>query len=382
MEEIYKKLETIRDVWNYNIWDYPYCQSEIKFDEEAKTNYFGDLMGYFHDTLDMLKSPITGDGKLGVFSYHVSLFQILYVQQDFIEELLRLFSTNYNKGDLKKDDNYSINREIRNELVGHPIRRDKVGKLVSSTLFSYESLQGKIEYLRYRQENNFEFEAVKHKLEDVLNRHSNFLNTWLDVIIEKLKLVVNKHKIELKKIQSKIFNVKFESLICLLDQKYKPFLENTYLYDKESILKIYEKRGIHRRYRIVYEQFIDDLVSSLAEQINSCDEVFTRNFIVYDQPAPRVKPLFYNGKDGKIHIDVPMRKRKPGRPKKDYNYPLQKLIDSHRRNYRDFQFFSGSILAQCKNKIVEKELDRMLQYLDDDVEYISSYRLISKILKN
>lgn len=382
MEEIYKKLETIRDVWNYNIWDYPYCQSEINFDAEAKTNYFGDLMGYFHDTLDMLKSPITGDGRSGVFSYHISLLQILYVQQDFIEELLRLFSTGYSKGDLKKDNNYSINREIRNELIGHPIRRDKAGKLVSSTLFSYDSLQGRIEYLRYHQDNSFKFEAVKHKLDDVLNRHSIFLNTWLDVIIEKLKHVVNKHKVELAKIQSKVFNVKFESLVCLLDQKYKPFLENTYLYDKQSILKIYEKRGVHRRYRIVYEQFINDLVSSLAEQIKSCDEVFTRRFIVYDQPLIRVKPLFYEGKDGKIHIDVPIRRLKPGRPKKDYNYPLQKLIDSNRRNHMDFKFFSRSILAQCKNKIVEKELDRMREYLYDDIEYISSFRLISKILKN
>lgn len=383
MEEIYKKLETIRDVWNYNIWDYPYCQSEIKFDEEAKTNYFGDLISYFHDTLDIIKSPVTINSRSDVFSYHISLLQTLYVQQDFIEELLRLFSTGYNKGDLKKDDNYIINRSIRNELVGHPIRRDRVGKLVSSTLFSYESLQGKIEYLKYHQENNFQFEEVKHKVEDILNRHITFLNTWLDIVIEKLKLVVNKHKAELLKIQDIVFTLKFESLICLLDQKYKPFLENTYLYDKESILKIYEKRGKHRRYKIVYEEFINDLVSSLAEQINSCDEVFTRKFIVYDVPAIERKPLFYEVKDGKIHLDIPIRKRKPGRPKKDYNYPLQKLCDSNRRNYMDFNFFSGLILAQCKNKLVEKEIERMREFLyDDDVEYISSYRLISKILKN
>ena len=160
MDEVYKKLETIRDVWNYNIWDYPDCQSEIKFNSEAKTNYFGDLIGYFNDNLEILKSPIQGEGFSGVFSYHLSLLQILYVQQDFIEELLKLFSTGYDKGDLKKDENYYINREIRNELIGHPIRRDKVKKLVSSTLFSYESKLNNIEYLRYHQDNNFQFESV------------------------------------------------------------------------------------------------------------------------------------------------------------------------------------------------------------------------------
>ena len=381
MEEIYKKLETIRDVWNYNIWDYPYCQSEIKFNKEAKTNYFGDLMGYFHDTLDVLKSKVNCNGHSDIFSYHISLLQTLYVQQDFIEELLRLFSTGHSKGDLKKDINYSINREIRNELVGHPIRRDIKEKLVSSTLFSYESHQDRIEYLRYHKKNNFEFEIVKHDIKDVLNRHSFFLNKWLDIIIDKLKLVVNKHKAVLTEIQDKVNSLKFESLVCLLNQKFKPFLENSYLYDKESILKIYNKRQSHQRYRIVYEQFMDDLVSSLKDQINSCDEVFTRRFIIYDKTILSQKPIFYEGEDGIIHFDVPMHKRKLGRPKKDYNYVLQKLINSNKRNVKDFDVFSKLILVQCKNKLVLKELDRMRDYLYDDVEYISSYTLISKILK-
>lgn len=379
MDEVYKKLETIRDVWNYNIWDYPYCQSEIKFNSEAKTNYFGDLMGYFHDTLDILQSPIQGEGLSGVFSYHVSLLQIVYVQQDFIEELLKLFSTGYNKGDLKKDENYYINREIRNELIGHPIRRDNVEKLVSSTLFSYESKLDKIEYLRYRQDNNFQFESIKHKVSEVLQRHTTFLNKWLDIIIEKLKLVVNKHKIELNKVLNKISTIKFESLVSLLEQKYKPFLTNTYLYDKESILKIFQKHKLHRRYNIVYEKFMEDLKISLIEELKNCDEVFKRRFIIYDGPVSEVKPILVYGED-EIYIDVP--KQKSRFLKKDYHYPLQKLIDSHRRNYDDFDFFSGLILSQTKNKIVKSELDRMRENLFDEVEYISSYRLICSILKN
>jgi len=379
MEEVNKKLETIRDVWNYNIWDYPYCQSEIKFNNEAKTNYFGDLIGYFHDTLNMLKSPIQVEELYNVFSYHVSLLQVLYVQQDFIEELLKLFSTGYSKGDLKKDENYYINREIRNELIGHPIRRDKVDKLVSSTLFSYESKHDQIEYLRYRKENNFQFESIKHKVSEVLERHTIFLNTWLDIIIEKLKLVVNKHKIELKNVYSKISTIKFESLVSLLEQKYKPFLSNTYLYDKDSILKIFQRRKLHHRYDIVYEKFMADLKTSLIEEIDNCDAVFARRFKIYDGPVIEVKPVIVYGEDG-IYLDLP--KRKPGRPKKDYHYPLQKLIDSQRRNYYDFDYFSGIILGKTKNKVVISEIARMRENLFDELEYISSFRLICKILKN
>jgi hypothetical protein len=380
MKEIYKKLETIRDVWNQNIWDYPYCQSEIRFDEEAKTNYFGDLVAYFHDTLDIMKSSARCESLSDVFSYHVSLLQILYVQQEFVEELLRLFSTRYSKKDLKKDDNYRVNRDIRNELIGHPISRHE-GKLISSTLFSYESNQEKIKYLRYRKENNFELEIVEYKVKDILSRHEAFLDYWLDIIIEKLKQVVNKQKVELTNVKDKVLSIRFESLIRLLSQKYKPFLESKCLYDKDSILKIYEKRNIHRRYRIVYEQFMEDLILSLDNQIKSCDEVFTRHFVVYEKSSLREKPLFYEDQEGGIHIDLPLRKLKRGRPKKDYNYTLQKLIDSNRRNYRDFEIFSSSILSQCKNKLVETELNWMKENLCDDVEYISSYRLICSMLK-
>lgn len=378
MDEVYKKLETIRDVWNYNIWDYPYCQSEIKFNSEAKTNYFGDLIGYFHDTLEILKSPIQGEGFSGVFSYHLSLLQILYVQQDFIEELLKLFSTGYDKGDLKKDENYYINREIRNELIGHPIRRDKVKKLVSSTLFSYESKLNNIEYLRYHQDNNFQFESIKHKVSEVLERHITFLNRWLDIIIEKLKLVVSKHKIELNKILDKISTIKFESLVSLLEQKYKPFLKNTYLYDKDSILKIFQKRKLHIRYNIVYEKFMEDLKMSLIEEIQNCDEVFTRQFKIYDGPVFEVKPIIFYDEDE--NIDVAQKRSRNA--KKDYHYPLQKLIDSNRRNYDDFDFFSSLILSQTKNRVVANELNRMRENLFDEIEYISSYRLICSILKN
>lgn len=383
MEDIYKKLDIICDVWNYKIWDYPFCQSEIRFNDEAKTNYFGDLILYFRDCLDILKSPAESILISSIYSYHISFFQTIFVQQDFIEELLLLFSTNYSKGDLKKDINYSKNRDIRNELVGHPIRRDPTTKkLVSSTLFSFNSNYENIEYLRYHKENNFDFELVKYDIEGVLNRHIIFLNTWLDIVIGKLKKVVEKFKSEIENILEKVSSVKFESLVCLLNQKYKPFLENTLLYDKESILKIYKKRKTHQRYRIVYEKFVEDLVLSLNEQIKSCEEIFTRRFIVNDKKFIDRKPIFIEDEKGNIIINIPNQKKKIGRPKKDYNYLLQKLIDSKRRNYNDFDCFSGAILAQCKNKVVQNELNRMRDNLYDDVEYFSSFKLISKILKN
>ncbi|SUX46353.1 hypothetical protein [Chryseobacterium indoltheticum] len=380
MDNIYKKLETIRDVWNFNIWDYPYCQSEINFNEDAKTNYFGDMMGYFYDTLDMLKISVDRSGLPEVFSYHISLLQIVYVQQDFIEDMLRLFSTNFNKGDLKKDENYAINRDIRNELVGHPIRRDKTGKLVSSTLFSYEAHQGKIEYLRYHKDNDFRFELVEHNINDVVSRHELFLNAWLDIIIEKLSLVVRKHKSELNKVLKKVSDIsRFESLIKLLEQKFQPFLNGTYLYDSKSILKIFNMRQDHQRYNNVYEKFLEDLNLHLVDAITYCDDIFTRRFIVYEPLSIIETPFFIDVVGDNLDEPPSLNLIKPV---KNFNYALQKLIDPHRRNYSDFDFFSRLISSQTNDVDVEAELKRMRENIFDDVEYISSCRLIEKILKN
>ena len=48
------KLDRIADIWNYFVWDYKICSNKIKSNEDVKTNYFGDILGYFKDTLDIV----------------------------------------------------------------------------------------------------------------------------------------------------------------------------------------------------------------------------------------------------------------------------------------------------------------------------------------
>ena len=52
-DDIKFKLDKIADIWNYFIWDYRYCSSKIKFNDDVKTNYFGDILDYFQDTLEV-----------------------------------------------------------------------------------------------------------------------------------------------------------------------------------------------------------------------------------------------------------------------------------------------------------------------------------------
>jgi len=44
MEIIKYKLDKITDFWNFYLWDVKEIQRQIRFDEEVKTNYYGDII--------------------------------------------------------------------------------------------------------------------------------------------------------------------------------------------------------------------------------------------------------------------------------------------------------------------------------------------------
>lgn len=123
--EILSKLSKVNEIWNHYIWEYKFCSNKIKFNDDVKTNYFGDLLGYFSDTFEVIYSDKKSASFSDNFSYTISFLQAIYIQQDFVQEMLEIFKIGVDKGQLKQDPKYSINRELRNELVGHPIRKYK-----------------------------------------------------------------------------------------------------------------------------------------------------------------------------------------------------------------------------------------------------------------
>ena len=171
-----KKLEELNDIWINSFYTYPYLQGKVKFTEEKKSDYVGVIFGYFHDSFDIVFSENSKgrDTFLDVFSYHIGLLQSIFVQQDIIEELLRIFKTKVERDTLKADLNYKTNRDIRNELIGHPINRDN-GKLCSSSLLGYGTSRSVITYLKYEflEETNV---VQTVEIKDVFTRHKEFLN--------------------------------------------------------------------------------------------------------------------------------------------------------------------------------------------------------------
>jgi len=375
--ELKYKLDNIRDVWNDFILEYDILQKKIKFTSEVKTNYFGDMLGYFLDTFDIIFDDREAKSHSDRFSNQISLLQSIYVQQDFVEEFLSIFKIKINKviinkSDLKKDSNYSINRDIRNELVGHPIRKYE-GKFISSCLFGYNGGNDKIVYLRYHKDNNYKFESMEFQISDIIIRHSEFLNTYFDKILVKLQHILNAYRKEIEKVEKLIDNKDFSEILKIVSVFYESIFEYDFIYNKESLLKIYSRKEEHPRYQNLIDKFYNDLRASLKEKKEYSIKLFEpkKTNVTFNIEKPLfevndiIKFVDFSTQTPNDNIERPVT----------YDYELGKLAT--RRDRENFDFFSGCLRSKCSdNQLVLDELEHMKLNIYNDIEYYSAYRLI------
>jgi hypothetical protein len=364
------KLDKIADIWNYFIWDYRYCSSKKKFNDDVKTNYFGDILGYFQDTLDIVfKTDKMPSDYAEKFSHTISFLQAIYIQQDFVEEMLSIFKTGIDKGQLKKKPSYAINRELRNELIGHPIRKFK-GKLISSTLFSYQASKNEIQYLRYHIDDNFKFESKTYSILGIQERHKEFLEQYFDIIILNLRAILDEFLKELAKLENVIEKRDFTTVLKLVELYFEAIFKTDYVYDKESLIKIYDRKDEHPRYKNFIDRFYNDLKSSIFEKKSSVTEIYGRQKIDYSEISNETLP--------KIEIvfsDSTKAETLSQQVKQTYHYEIGKIAT--KRNPMDFDFFGGLLRSKCKdNDLVISELNHMERNIDDEIEYYTSLRLI------
>lgn len=371
-EDVKYKLDQIANVWNHFIWENDFCKQTIKFTTEVRTNYFGDILGYFQDTFDIIFDNRESKSYSDRFSNHISLLQSIYVQQDFIEELLIIFKCEINKGDLKKDTNYSINREIRNELVGHPIRKNN-GQFISSCLFGYNGGSDKIVYLRYHKDNNYEFESMEYEVADIILRHKHFLENYFDKILNKLKRILSSFVKKIENIETLIDTKSFDEILNILSVFYESIFKYDFIYDKESLLKIYARKDEHRRYQNLIDKFYIDLKSSLKEKKDYAVEIFEPKKVY--EVSETERPIFIMDKIKFINpLERTTTTENIERPV-TYNYELGKIAT--KRNAMDFSHFGGTLKIKCaENQIVLNELEHMELNIYDEIEYYSAYRLI------
>ncbi len=375
-ELVDKKLDKISDIWNHYIWNYRFCQRRIKFTPDVKSNYFGDILSYFSDTLHLLIQK----NKKKTFSGHmesaISFLQIVYVQQDFIEELLHIFKCQSTKADLKKDGNYTMNRELRNELIGHPIRKDDINgkrQLLSSTIFSNSINADEIAYIRYHLQNKYKFEEIKHKRSDVLSRHIDFLLNYLDEIIAKLKeilLAFQKKIDEVEKVKQK---AGFKELVKFLNICFENIFKSDYLYKQDLLLATYDLKDKHPRYLNGIQLFLNELNQAIIDMKKDIDE------LVADKDRFSQPPIAYPKVRVVIDYTDDSQYEAPKDTTVSYTYEMGKLVSKD--NIDNWMFFMSLMKSNAAgNSAILAELDHMEQNIDEDLEYYCAYHYARKLL--
>lgn len=367
MELIKWKLDKTTDAWNNYFWNYKSLQKRINFNAEAKTNYYGEILSYFNDTFDLIQIGAKEDFYENIFHY-TGLLQIIYVHQDLIDETLYIFK-------LPKSPlvDKNPNRSLRNELVGHPIRRSTIGRgeLLSSVIFSNNTNSTHLEYLIYSRENDFKMKIKSFNTQDIINSHKAFLNKYFDLILKKIiDLLLHREK-RLGEFEASLdTNIKFEKIIKQTEGVFEFLLKFNYLYKRDILLECFSRKDSHLRYKFAVDLFLQELKSHLKDSRKNILE-FVEEIKTGPKKHKKItleKPLF----EDYVHIKIkPSRKK----VKMDYDYALGKLhgkgpvfgIDYFRTLFP-------------KNKKILAELENMEMNYYNDLEYYSSYEYLRKLI--
>jgi hypothetical protein len=361
MESLEKRIKKLADIWNYYFWDYKFCQDKINFTDDIKTNYYGDILSFIETTLNSLTAVEYEKGVEKSIFQAVGILQIIYTHQDLIDELLYIFKIHQSTSVDKNP-----NRQIRNELIGHPIRRvPKSKELISSVFFGYEFKNGTLDYVLYSKENNFSPKAFSYQLEDLIRNHKVFLEKYMNIIwakIEKILRALQRELIELNNLVLK--NIEFTKIVNLVHQRYNKIFKENYLFEPEIILQCYEKRNENIRYQNAISLFTDTLKEYLPDTINNIDQLFI------EQPEPKFEEL-----NIKINI-VKHSSKKIARDKSQHlDYEFSKLHHNH--PIFGIEYF----MNKFKNdKDIITELLHMEKYIDNVLEFNSAFEYLRILL--
>ena len=353
MNDINQRLDQIRDVWNNYIFKLKYFRKHYKFDAATSSNHFGQILDHFTDSLPVLdNSKLPSANAIHArYAFNISLLQTIYVQQDLMEEMHRIFKTNKSKKDLYLDENYKINREIRNELVGHPIRR-KNGEMISSVTLSYRNKPQHLEYVRYHKSSNYGFEKIQHSVPEIIEKHLTFLSENLNQIYSHIHKSLKLFQKKIKEIEVVIKKGDFPGITRLVENYYETFQDDSYLYETGKILEVYRKKDEHERYQLVVDDYLFDLNYHLKEMTNT------------------ILAILENEEAETIGYPIQVCK---------HHYEVGKLFT--KRNQMDFEFFGSSLRDQiAENDKAIAELDFMKLHIDKEVEYYSACNLLRHLL--
>jgi len=360
------KLDRITAFWNNYVWNYKTIQKKVLWNAEVKTNYYGDILSYFSNTFELLKSNVKKKGYGENIFYWTGVMQIIYVHQDLLDEVLRIFKI---KKSSQKDKN--PNRRIRNELIGHPISRHRDKSFKSSVFWGNQLATKKIHYYKYSIKSGFTARSHSYELSIIINSHHVLLNKYFDIILNKINQILKKYLKQIESLEAMIENgINFMDIVTLTSQIHEFFFKQNELYNLVTLNECKNREGEHKRYKHVVNTFLSKLKESIKETNEDIHEITSNTEetpkIEENTQIPNIKIVV----SGSENVDIDLTKQE-----RDYNYELGKLYSRHP------MFGIKYFKQEFKNdsSIIE-ELNNMEENYHNDLEYYSSYDYLKHLM--
>lgn len=339
MNTVKETLEKITRTWNSFFLENKFCQEQINFTTEVRTNYYGDILSYFNDTIDFLENfEFHPDFQKSIFQT-IGTLQTIYTHQDLTDELLYIFKL---PKSTKQDKN--PNRQVRNELVGHPIRRIN-GELLSSVFFGREFRNGIIHYILYSKENSFQGKEVFYTIQSLAESHQQYLEKFTKIIwkrIEKILRQLQKKLLIIKSLQDQ--SEDFNKLLNVVNHYYNQIFKDNYLFEPVILSECYNRQSEHPRYKNTINLFVSTLREYITETHKYIDELFQSEPTKWEAvEMPKIEIMFVNMNEERTekqnkpeYLHYEFSKLFEKHPVFGLDYFLKSLTVSHKllRNYR------------------------------------------------
>lgn len=384
MEAIYKKLTEITNIWNDFILEQKYFRNILKFNEETDTNYCGDIIHYLKDTFSIVENHETKKETQGNFHdyifYVIGFLQTLYVQQDLVDELRVIFELPSSNSENRKEI-----RCLRNELVGHPISRDRRNKLISTVFWGDKLSFNNINYIRYTEGEFGNSENISINVDSLIDSHKKYLSDSFDEILKKEKKMIKRYSKELSHLINmiKADNRDLEKIIEVSKIYVSGLIDYSYIFSHEYARQANSKQTLDNRYSYYLEYYYSVIEEIFYELISSCDEYLISKIYEIGNDNVEIDGIIDEIIDDEekvvinvIHASNISNSEMIDNPQKTYRYYFQKLGE------RKQPYFIDLLINENDDFEVIEELNRMKYafYDEDQFEYYCSFIYVKKLL--
>lgn len=365
---VIERLDQIRHFWEHYVWKYKSIQSAIDFSTEVRLNYFGDILAYFYDTLPLIEkypSQVEVNPIIGTTGF----LQILFVHQDMVDETMKIFHLNPSEWQDK-----SKIRKLRNELVGHPINREKQSKKFESSIFFGNGLSTElINYIKYTPDKpNGEKKSIS--VAKILEWHSEYLNKYFGQIISEIEKIIEPFRSNLVDILISIEQDSVGKVVDKVIENFEGFLDYSELYTRDYLVEIEARCESHPRYKNALSLFKRELKENINDCFRSIKEITDPSQKVYPKNSEDV--IEFESIDlsilSKDEVDE-IRKRLP----ENHSYMFSKLNGV----LKDVALEHFQTRFKDDVEIVE-EVEHMKSNLNNSLEYNCSRELLRTLIPN